>query len=116
MLEHISLSALSAVAATGGISSSLLFLILTILVALSFDFTNGLHDTANAVATSISTRVLPPLVAIGMAAVLNFLGAFVNTSVAKTIGTDVAERTALTSVVVMAALLAAIGWNLLTWH
>jgi len=97
---------------TGG----LVFLILTIGVALAFDFTNGFHDTANAIATSISTRVLSPRVAILMAALLNFVGAFVSTQVAKTIGSDVARTTALTSVVVMAALLAAIFWNLFTWY
>ena len=99
-----------------GANVSLAFLVLTVLVALCFDFTNGFHDTANAVATSVSTRVLSPRVAIVMAALLNFLGAFISTSVAKTIGTDVAVRTALTPVAVMAALLAAIGWNLLTWY
>ncbi len=97
---------------TGG----LIFLILTIIVALSFDFTNGFHDTANAIATSISTRVLSPRVAILMAAILNFVGAFISTNVAKTIGSDVAQTTALTSVVVMSALLAAIAWNLVTWY
>jgi PiT family inorganic phosphate transporter len=97
---------------TGG----LIFLILTIAVALAFDFTNGFHDTANAIATSVSTRVLSPRVAILMAAILNFIGAFVSTKVAKTIGSDVAQGTTLTSVVVMAALLAAIFWNLLTWY
>ena len=81
-------------------------------MAVSFDFTNGFHDTANAVATSISTRVLPPRVAIVMAAFLNFLGAFISTNVAKTIGTDVAMAAALTPLAVMAGLLAAIGWNL----
>jgi PiT family inorganic phosphate transporter len=102
--------------ASSGIGASLGFLILTILVALCFDFTNGFHDTANAVATSISTRVLSPRQAILMATALNFLGAFISTQVAKTIGTDVADRSALTAVAVMAALLAAIGWNLLTWY
>jgi PiT family inorganic phosphate transporter len=101
-------------------TSGLLFLIATILVALCFDFTNGFHDTANAVATSISTRVLTPRTAIAMAAVLNFLGAvfslFFGTQVAKTIGTDVAVASALTAVAVMSALLAAIFWNLLTWY
>ncbi len=103
-------------AATAHTTGTLLFLIATIIVAVAFDFTNGFHDTANAVATSISTRVLPPGVAILMAAVLNFLGAFISTNVAKTIGTDVARPSALTSVAVMAALLAAIAWNLLTWR
>ncbi|HEX6123095.1 MAG TPA: anion permease [Ktedonobacterales bacterium] len=97
-------------------ASGLIFLIATILVAVAFDFTNGFHDTANAVATSISTRVISPRVAIAMAAVLNFFGAFISTQVAKTIGTDVAQPTALTAVTVMAALLAAIGWNLITWR
>jgi inorganic phosphate transporter, PiT family len=96
--------------------SSLGFLVVTILVALSFDFTNGFHDTANAVATSVSTRVLSARGAILMASVLNFAGAFISTSVAKTIGTDVAARSALTQGAVLAALLAAISWNLLTWY
>jgi PiT family inorganic phosphate transporter len=111
----LALGAVSA-AGTGAGGTSLVFLIVTILIALSFDFTNGFHDTANAVATSVSTRVLPPAVAIIMAAVLNFLGAFISTSVAKTIGTDVAQPAALTPTAVMAALLAAIGWNLVTWY
>jgi PiT family inorganic phosphate transporter len=97
-------------------SGALIFLIATILVAVAFDFTNGFHDTANAIATSVSTRVLPARAAIVMAATLNFLGAFISTQVAKTIGTDVAQPAALTAVAVMAALLAAIGWNLLTWR
>jgi PiT family inorganic phosphate transporter len=96
-------------------TSALIFLILTILVALAFDFTNGFHDTANAIATSISTRVLSPRFAILMAAVLNFVGAFISTNVAKTIGGDVASSSALTPPVIMAALLAAITWNLITW-
>ena len=97
-------------------TGALIFLILTILVAVAFDFTNGFHDTANAIATSISTRVLSPRIAIFMAAILNFVGAFISTNVAKTIGSDVADTTALTSVVVMSALLAAITWNLVTWY
>src|SRR5690242_11392012 len=115
-LIHLPLPLLAAVSANSGESVSLAFLILTILVAVAFDFTNGFHDTANAIATSVSTRVLTPRVAIVMAAVLNFLGAFISTQVAKTIGTDVAQPAALTPVAVMAALLAAIGWNLLTWY
>src|SRR5579884_1023255 len=115
---------LAAVAAASpppaGASGSLVFLIATILVGLTFDFTNGFHDTANAVATSVSTRVLSPRFAIAMAALLNFAGAavslFFGAQVAKTIGTDVAQQAALTEVAVMAALLAAISWNLLTWY
>src|SRR5579859_5095851 len=107
---------LAAAAAGSSGGAGLAFLIATILIALMFDFTNGFHDTANAVATSISTRVLPARFAINMAACLNFLGAFISTQVAKTVGTDVAQRNALTPVAVMAALLAAIGWNLMTWY
>ena len=107
---------LAAIATAPGVGGSLAFLVLTIIVALGFDFTNGFHDTANAIATSISTRVLTPRQAIVMATALNFLGAFISTQVAKTIGTDVAARSALTAVAVMSALLAAIGWNLLTWY
>lgn len=103
-------------AVPSGLGGSLPFLILTVVVAVCFDFTNGFHDTANAIATSVSTRVLSPRVAIVMAAFLNFLGAFISTNVAKTIGTDVAVRTAITPVTVMSALLAAITWNLLTWY
>src|SRR6476469_6464469 len=116
MPDLIHLPLLAAVSANSGESVSLAFLILTVLVAVAFDFTNGFPDTANAVATSISTRVLSPRIAIVMAAFLNFLGAFVSTQVAKTIGTDVAQPSALTPIVVMAALLAAIVWNLLTWY
>src|SRR6478752_4707501 len=116
MPDLIHLPLLAAVSANSGESVSLAFLILTVLVAVAFDFTNGFHDTANAIATSVSTRVLSPRVAIIMAAILNFLGALISTQVAKTIGTDVAQPSALTPIVVMAALLAAIVWNLLTWY
>ena len=116
MPDVLHLPALAAVGSSGAQQVSLVFLILTIIIAVAFDFTNGFHDTANAIATSVSTRVLTPRVAIVMAAVLNFLGAFISTQVAKTIGTDVAQPAALTPVAVMAALLAAICWNLVTWY
>jgi len=110
----------TSLAAAPGNGGRLVFLVATVLVALAFDFTNGFHDTADAVATSVSTRVFTPRFAILMAAILNFVGAsvsiFFGAQVAKTIGTDVASPAALTQVAVMAALLAAIGWNLLTWH
>ncbi|MBI4321623.1 MAG: inorganic phosphate transporter [Chloroflexi bacterium] len=96
--------------------SPLSMLVLVIVLALVFDFVNGFHDTANAIATSVSTRVLSPMAAIVMASSLNVLGAFVGTSVAKTIGTGIVEPAAVTQVTVVAALLAAIAWNLLTWH
>jgi PiT family inorganic phosphate transporter len=84
--------------------------------ALIFDFINGFHDTANAIATSVSTRVLTPMRAVGMAAALNFLGALISTSVAKTIGQGIVVPEAVTQGVVIAALLGAIAWNLITWY
>ena len=85
-------------------------------VALLFDFTNGFHDSANAIATAIATRALSPRVALLMSAVLNLLGAFLNTTVAATVGTGfVATATGVTLPVVLAALGGAIAWNLLTW-
>ena len=96
------------------ISSLSFFLLVIIAVALVFEFTNGFQDTANAIATSIFTRVLSPRVAVLMAAGMNFLGALVSHSVAKTItkglvGIEIAEY------VVLAALIAAIFWNVFTW-
>lgn len=93
------------------------FLILTVIVlALVFDFINGFHDTANAIATSVSTRALSPSNAITMAAVLNFLGAMVSTGVAKTIGGDIVSSANLVDEkIIIAALFGAIVWNLLTW-
>src|SRR5581483_3747642 len=88
-VPRLPLAALNA--ASSGVGSSLVFLVATIVIALVFDFTNGFHDTATAVATSISTRVMPARLAIIMAAALNFLGAFVSTAVAKTIGTDLQQ-------------------------
>jgi len=96
-------------------------LILTILVvifALAFDFINGFHDTANAIATSVSTRALPPRTAVLLAAVMNFVGALTFTGVAKTITSDIVDPFALQngSLVILAALLSAIAWNLITWY
>ena len=96
-------------------------LILTILVvicALAFDFINGFHDTANAIATSVSTRALSPRRAIILAAVMNFVGAITFTGVAKTITKDIVDPFALEngSLVILSALIAAIIWNLLTWY
>ena len=95
--------------------------ILTILVvvfALAFDFINGFHDTANAIATSVSTRALKPRVAVLMAATMNFIGALTFTGVAKTITKDIVDPFALQngSLIILAALLSAIIWNLVTWY
>jgi inorganic phosphate transporter, PiT family len=84
--------------------------------ALVFDFTNGFHDTANVVATSISTRAMPPRLAVGYAAVLNFAGAFISLAVAATVAQDVVSAGAITPTVVFAGLIGAISWNLITWY
>jgi PiT family inorganic phosphate transporter len=86
-----------------------------VVVALGFDFTNGFHDTANAVATSVSTRALSPRTAVFVAAVANLAGAFVTTAVAKTVGQGIIDTGLATEKTVLAALLGAIAWNLLTW-
>ena len=86
-----------------------------VVVALGFDFTNGFHDTANAVATSVSTRALSPRAAVFVAAVANLAGAFVTTAVAKTVGKGIIDTGLATEKTVLAALLGAIAWNLLTW-
>ena len=85
-------------------------------VAVAFDFTNGFHDTANAVATSVSTRALPPRLAVLIAATMNVLGAFVYTAVAKTVGSGLVDPARVTEQVLVAALLGAISWNLVTWY
>jgi PiT family inorganic phosphate transporter len=90
------------------------FLLVTVVLALLFDFSNGWHDCANAVATVVSTRVLSPLAAVMWAGVLNVAGAFFSTSVAKMIGGGIVFPEAITSVVVGAALAGAILWNLVT--
>lgn len=87
---------------------------LVVAFALLFDFTNGWHDSANAVATVISTRVMSPIVAIIMAAILNFAGAFLSTAVAKTIGSDIVDPHQVTQLLTLAALLSAIVWNTFT--
>ena len=94
------------------------FLILTVIVlALLFDFINGFHDTANAIATSVSTRAIKPAHAIIMAAALNFLGAIYSTGVAKTIGGDiVASAEMVDEHIIIAALMGSIVWNLFTWY
>jgi len=90
-------------------------LVVVVLVALGFDFTNGFHDTANAVATSVSTRALTPRVAVAIAAVANLAGAFVTTAVATTVGKGIIDTGLATPKTVLAALFGAIAWNLLTW-
>jgi PiT family inorganic phosphate transporter len=90
-------------------------LVVVIVVALGFDFTNGFHDTANAVATSVSTRAVSPRLAVAIAAAANLAGAFVTTAVAKTVGKGIIDSGLATTKTVLAALIGAIAWNLLTW-
>lgn len=92
--------------------------ILVVIGALAFDFINGFHDTANAIATSVSTKALKPRHAIILAAVMNFVGAMTFTGVAKTITKDIVDPFALQngSLVILAALIAGIAWNLITWY
>ena len=93
----------------------LLVLILVVALGLAFDFINGFHDTANAIATSVATRVLSPGRAVAMAAVLNVVGALTGTAVAGTVGKGIVPLEVATQQLVVAALLSAIAWNLLTW-
>src|SRR3954447_15964320 len=97
-------------------SAALLMLIFVIVTALAFDYINGFHDAANAVATVVSTGVLPMRTAVVLAAVLNFFGALSGTAVATTIGKGLVAPADVTQAVVLSALLGAIAWNLFTWY
>src|SRR5439155_1268624 len=90
-------------------------LVIVVAVALTFDFTNGFHDTANSIATAVSTRALSPRAAVLLAAVANLGGAFLTTAVAKTVGKGLIDTHLATGKLVLAALIGAIAWNLLTW-
>ena len=92
-----------------------LTLVAVVAVALFFDFTNGFHDTANSIATSVSTRALSPRAAVAMAAVLNFAGAFVSIAVAATVAKGIVDPAVITLDIVLAGLTGAIAWNLVTW-
>jgi PiT family inorganic phosphate transporter len=90
--------------------------VLTVATAVAFDFTNGFHDTANAMATTIATRALPPRVAVGLAACLNFAGAFISVAVAATIASGIVDQTGVTVPIIFAGLVGAILWNVATWY
>jgi PiT family inorganic phosphate transporter len=96
--------------------AALVLLALVVICALAFDYINGFHDTANAIATVVSTRVLSPRMAVLMAAGLNFVGALHSTTVAKTIAKGIIDTDSATQAVVLAALGGAIVWNLITWR
>jgi PiT family inorganic phosphate transporter len=99
-------------------SATLVAVLAVILVAMAFDYTNGFHDAANAIATSVSTRALTPRVALAVAAVGNFVGAHFGARVAKTVGNDIVVLpTGIPSLgIVFAAVIGAITWNLITWY
>jgi PiT family inorganic phosphate transporter len=96
--------------------SSDVVLVIVVATALAFDFTNGFHDTANVVATSISTHAMPPRLAVAYAAIFNFAGAFISLAVAATVAKDVVDAGVITPTVVFAGLVGAIAWNLATWY
>src|SRR5919107_5070384 len=93
-------------------------LVVIIVVSLAFDYTNGFHDAANAIAVAVSTKALTPRVALGLAAVMNLVGALISTSVAKTVGEGIIDPPEGTDglQIVFAALVGAIVWNLVTWY
>jgi PiT family inorganic phosphate transporter len=93
-----------------------IILFIVVGTALAFDVTNGFHDTANVVATAISTRAIAPRPAVALASLLNFVGAFVSLKVATTVGKGFVDTHAVTTTVVFAGLIGAIAWNLITWY
>jgi PiT family inorganic phosphate transporter len=92
-----------------------IIVVLVVAVALVFDFTNGFHDTANAMATTIATGALKPKIAVGVAAILNFAGAFISITVAATVAKGIVDAGAVTPTIIFAGLIGAITWNLVTW-
>ena len=92
-----------------------IILVIVVATALAFDFTNGFHDTANAVATSISTRALAPKTAVSLSALLNFVGAFISVKVAATVASGIVDADLINTTVIFAGLIGAIVWNLVTW-
>jgi PiT family inorganic phosphate transporter len=99
------------------ISTDLLFIIFIIIIALVFDFTNGMHDAANSISTVVSTGVLTPRQAVLWAAFFNFIAFLIfGTTVAKTIGNGMIDIETVTPVVILAGLCGAICWNMITWY
>ena len=95
---------------------NIIFIAFVIAVALAFDFTNGMHDAANSIATIVSTRVLPPRYAVIWAAFFNFVAFLIfGTAVATTIGKGLIDVSSVNQVVILAGLIGAISWNLITW-
>src|SRR3984957_3913571 len=99
----------------GGVGNEFI-LVLVVITALAFDFTNGFHDTGNAMATSIATGALPPKIAVALSGVLNLVGAFLSFAVAATIASGLVDSGIVTLTVVFAGLVGGILWNLATWY
>ncbi|MDF3018328.1 MAG: phosphate transporter, partial [Thermomicrobiales bacterium] len=97
------------------VEPALIVLAAIVVLGLAFDFVNGFHDTANAIATSVATRVLSPGQAVSMAAIFNVVGAVSGTAVATTVGQGIVSPEVVTQQLVAAALISAISWNLFTW-
>ena len=97
-------------------SPAFIVLIIIIIIGLIFDFINGFHDTANAIATSVATRALPPGIAVLMSAILNVVGALTGTAVATTVGKGIVPPEVATQLLVISALLGAIAWDVITWR
>src|SRR3954467_5725145 len=93
-----------------------ILVVCVLIIALAFEFINGFHDTANAVATSVGTKVLTPTQAIALASVFNLIGAMAGVAVAKTIGSGLVETKLITLVTILCALFAGVIWNLVTWY
>lgn len=96
--------------------TGLLFIVIVVVLGLAFEYVNGFHDAANAIATVVATRVLTPLQAVLMAGALNLAGALSGVAVAKTVGAGIVDAKVVTEDLVVAALIAAIAWDLLTWY
>ncbi|MGL4107615.1 inorganic phosphate transporter [Clostridium sp. LP20] len=96
--------------------SAIIITVFIVILTLIFDFINGFHDTATAVATSITTKALTPNKAIAICAICNFIGAFTSTAVAKTVGDNIVNHSSVPQWVIMCVLISAIVWNLLTWY
>src|SRR6266571_3951230 len=96
--------------------AALVLLGVVVVLGLAFEFVNGFHDAANAIATIVATRVLPPRMAVLMAGTLNLVGALSGTAVATTIGKDLVDPSAVTLTTVAVALVSAIVWDLFTWY
>ena len=114
-LAHAAASAGQLDRVSGSAGAQRPLLVIVVVAALAFDFTNGFHDTANVVASSISTRALAPRTAIALASVLNFAGAFISLKVAATVATGIIDAGQVTETIAFAGLVGAIAWNLLTW-